>query len=124
MSSAHGAQQKGGSADEPFVPGEGDPAALSTVVTLVVGFALVFIIVLGLEALFAKTQEEEVARKTFGTATNEITLLRSTQRERLAGYRWVDKPRGVVAIPIERAMELVMSESRGDSLKAQAVGAR
>lgn len=40
-------------------------------------------------------------------ATREV---RATQSERIANYAWIDKPRGVVAIPIERAMELVVSE--------------
>jgi hypothetical protein len=29
------------------------------------------------------------------------------QRARLAGYRWIDRDRGVIAIPIERAMQII-----------------
>ena len=42
-------------------------------------------------------------------------LLRETRAEqeaRLGTYRWVDRGAGVVAIPIERAMELLVEEAR------------
>jgi hypothetical protein len=35
---------------------------------------------------------------------------RRLETERLSGYRWVDRSAGVVAIPIERAMELLAAE--------------
>ncbi len=31
----------------------------------------------------------------------------------LRGYRWIDRDRGVVQVPIERAMELIAGESEG-----------
>lgn len=38
--------------------------------------------------------------------------LRRQQREQLSRYRWVDRDAGLVAIPIERAMDLVERGSR------------
>ena len=38
--------------------------------------------------------------------------LRRQQREQLSRYRWVDRDAGLVAIPIERAMDLVQAGSR------------
>jgi hypothetical protein len=38
--------------------------------------------------------------------------LRQRQREELSRYRWVDRDAGLVAIPIERAMDLVAKERR------------
>lgn len=35
---------------------------------------------------------------------------RASQAARLANYAWIDKPKGVVAVPIERAMELTVAE--------------
>ena len=121
MSTGHGVKGHGGpanpDANEPFVPGEGDPEPLATVTTLIVGAALVLITVIGLQALFYKTRDEELARKAGSVGTQEVLNLRAAQREKLAGYRWVDKANGVAAIPIERAMEQVEAESRADSLR-------
>lgn len=38
---------------------------------------------------------------------DELHRLQAEQRARLAGYRWVDKRAGIVAIPIERAMDII-----------------
>ncbi|HXT87102.1 MAG TPA: hypothetical protein VN745_08775 [Verrucomicrobiae bacterium] len=34
----------------------------------------------------------------------------NTQRHELGGYNWVDRPNGVVRIPVERAMELLLKQ--------------
>jgi hypothetical protein len=36
-------------------------------------------------------------------------LLRDAQLEQLSSYGWVDRPRGVIHLPIERAMELFLA---------------
>lgn len=41
------------------------------------------------------------------TTTRET---RASQASRLANYAWIDKPKGVVAVPIERAMELTVAD--------------
>jgi|HubBroStandDraft_6_1064221.scaffolds.fasta_scaffold296235_3 hypothetical protein len=46
----------------------------------------------------------------FGAA--EGLELRRRQREELSRYRWVDRDAGLVAIPIERAMDVVAEEAR------------
>jgi hypothetical protein len=40
----------------------------------------------------------------------ELTNLIHNQQARLAEYRWVDEKKGAVAIPIDRAMNLVVAE--------------
>jgi hypothetical protein len=36
--------------------------------------------------------------------------MKEEQLSQLSAYRWVDREAGVAAVPIERAMELVMEE--------------
>ncbi len=74
-------------------------------VVLAFGSILVFVVILGLQALFFNAEEAERRAKTFGPS-EELTRLRATQLDRLHSYRWVDASKGVAAIPIERAMEL------------------
>ncbi len=40
----------------------------------------------------------------------DVEALRESQTAALAEYRWVDRERGVISIPVERAMELMVSE--------------
>ena len=40
-------------------------------------------------------------------------VLEQAQSERLEAYRWIDRETGVVQLPIERAMQLVVEERGG-----------
>ena len=42
---------------------------------------------------------------------DELNAVQGAARERLSGYGWIDQPRGVIRIPIERAMQLVVDEA-------------
>lgn len=42
----------------------------------------------------------------------ELRELRADEAERLGGYAWVDKGKGVVRIPVDRAMELLVEEAQ------------
>jgi hypothetical protein len=86
-----------------------DPRATTTIVVLAFGSILVFVIILALQTLFFSAQEAERQVKTFGPP-EELSRLRAGQLERLNAYRWVDASKGVVAIPIDRAMELVVRD--------------
>lgn len=94
-----------------------DPDASATVAFGIVGAILVFVMIVGLQALFYRTQNEELKRKVVAQAPEELSRLVAEQRERLGGYRWVDEKAGVAAIPIDRAMELTTLDyaSRGNA---------
>ena len=46
-------------------------------------------------------------------APEDLAALREEKQAALSGYAWVDRPRGVARIPIERAMAL-LAEGRQD----------
>jgi hypothetical protein len=74
-------------------------------------FAVVFVIVLlGLQAYFGRVVSEEERTKVVETRSKPLADVRAEQRARLAEYRWVAKDTGVLAVPIERAMDLVAAE--------------
>ncbi|MHC4991484.1 MAG: hypothetical protein ACYTGC_10925 [Planctomycetota bacterium] len=97
----------------PASPEESDPRSGTTLLVGVVGVALLVVVVLLLEVLFKRTAESEFRRRVVDEPSAELSELQAEQIERLQGYRWVDEQEGVVTIPIERAMELVVEESRG-----------
>ena len=41
---------------------------------------------------------------------DDLARLRAAEERALGGYRWVDKERGVVQLPVDRAMELLLEE--------------
>ena len=94
-----------------FVPGEGDPSSTGTFLVLVIGSILVLLVVIALQGVYYRERDREFARKNFSTPPQELALVRAEQREKLSGYHWVDKTRGVVAIPIQRAMEFTVAET-------------
>jgi hypothetical protein len=90
------------------VSGNGDPKASSTVVIGVVGALVLVVIVIALQALYYRAEQAEVVRKVYQAAPEEWSRLRAEQEARLHAYRWVDKQKGVVAVPIDRAIELLV----------------
>ena len=88
----------------------GDPNVPATVVVGVVGAILLFVVVVLLQAVFYSAERAENQVKVVAPASEELASLRASQLEVLHSYRWIDQPNGVVGIPIERAMELVVRE--------------
>jgi len=87
-----------------------DPSTAPTVVIGIAGAVLLLLMVIVLETLFYAAQKREDYRKLVAPPVEELSRLRAEQQERLNAYRWVDQAKGVVAIPIDRAMDL---EARG-----------
>jgi len=84
----------------------------------VVGVVLVFVTIVGLQAIFYSVEQKEKDRKAAQHGPGQVNRLRATQLEQLHDYRWIDRNNNIVAIPIERAMELVIAESNEQRKKA------
>lgn len=89
-----------------FAPGQ----KVTGVVGALAGLAL-FSTVLGI--MFWTRKPPAVAPKgPEGRPAQEVLQeVRSQHEQELSSYGWVDKEKGVVRIPIERAMELLIAES-------------
>jgi hypothetical protein len=87
-----------------------DPSAGTTVVVGIVGAIVFFVIIVALQTLFYKVEQSQTVSKVYETDPQELSRLRADQLEQLHGYRWIDQQQGVVAIPIDVAMEQVVRE--------------
>jgi hypothetical protein len=96
-----------------FVKDDRDPSAFSTVYVGVVGTILLVVIIYWLTAFYHDTVASENYAKQVAVRPVERERYRAAEAEALAGYGWVSQPDGVVRIPIERAMELVVAERQG-----------
>ena len=83
-----------------------DPNVPASAVIGIIGAILLFVIIVGLQALFYRMQEQELAAKVYSQPYEELRQLDASQLEQLNSYGWVDQQAGSVHIPIERAMEL------------------
>lgn len=97
-----------------------DPDAPWTAILGLTGVILTAVIVLGLESLFYHVNANEHRRKVVEVASEELLRERAKQLQNVTTYRYVDAVKGTVAIPIDRAMELVRDELRGTSRPPQA----
>ncbi len=76
---------------------------LLIVVALVSAILLVEIVVVT-QAYFYNAQEDEMATKQIGQPSWELRELVLAQQADLNSYRWVDREKQRVAIPIDRAI--------------------
>ncbi|MFH1279606.1 MAG: hypothetical protein ABIK65_14660 [Candidatus Eisenbacteria bacterium] len=88
-----------------------DPRTGMLWVVGVIGVVLIVTIVVWLQAIFYRVEEAETGRKIHGRVPEQLARLRAEQQGELHSYGWVDEKSGVVRLPIDRAMELVVSES-------------
>ncbi len=88
----------------------GNPSASLIALVGVVGVILVFVVIVGLQTLFYNVQKAEIEEKVYSQIPEELSRLRSQQLEQLNRYRWIDEKGGVVGVPIDRAMDLVVKE--------------
>jgi len=102
---------------ETIDPDQSDPRSAPTVLVGGVGLVLLAVIVLLLEVLYQRTSQAEVYRKVVSEEPQELRQLQAEQLEQLNGYRWVDQSQGVVAIPIDRAVDLLVEEARRGEAK-------
>jgi len=86
---------------------------LNTSLIALIGFLsaiLLFGLIVGLQVWYYTFKEQEFSRKVVSQRPAELTQVTAKQQEQLHAYRWVNEASHVVAIPIDRAMELVVKE--------------
>jgi len=91
-------------------PGGDEPNTPLTAVVGLVFAILLFALVVLLQAYFYRLEQEENARKVVAVAPEELSQLRAQQQELLHSYKLLDPQKGVVAVPIDLAMGLVVRE--------------
>jgi len=87
-----------------------DPDALATTTVGVVGTILVIVVVVFVQGLYESVNRAEFERKVVSEAPAELRNLRAAQLTRLHATGFVDKQHGFVAIPIEKAMQLLVAD--------------
>lgn len=92
---------------------EQQPLRVGSILVIgVVSVALLLATVYVTEAYYHKALDADIAAKREQYAPTTARDLKVQQQSALGEYRWVDRQKGVVQIPIDRAMELVVRDLR------------
>jgi len=78
---------------------------------------LLVLIIFGLQAYFDRALEQQVYIKVLAPPSQALIDLRTREDGELHSYRYVDQGKGIVQVPIERAMELLVSENAQGKVK-------
>lgn len=70
-------------------------------------------IILGLQAYVDRAREHQVFVKQLEPVAQDLRDLRAREDAELNSYRYLDRNKGTVQIPIRRAMELLLAEQGG-----------
>ena len=93
------------------------PVSWVSVAVIFAGFALFLLLVyLGrtpeapVQIDISKMPEEERWKYTPDGRAQRLADLRAREQKQATSYAWIDRPKGVVQLPIDRAMELTVQE--------------
>ncbi len=96
-----------------------DPAASSTWLIGFIGSVLLIVTMLGITALYYNVKTAQVDTEVVQPDIDDVTDARNRQERHLTdSARWVERDEGgevvrALAIPIDRAMELIVAENSG-----------
>lgn len=89
-----------------------DPNVANSALIGIVSAILLFVIIVVLQAYFYRSEQHELERKVYTQPYEALQRMDAEQLEEIGSYGWVSEAEGTVRIPIERAMELIVEESR------------
>lgn len=78
---------------------------------------IVIIVILGIHFVYQRSLQDQVAQKQELPVASDLLELRAKEDAALYQYRYIDRTAGVVGLPIERAMDLLVKEAAEGRLK-------
>ena len=85
---------------------------------------IVVVLLLWLHDYFFAVRNDAVQRNVLEPANPRLLELRATEAAVLGTYGWVDQEKGIVRVPIDRAMELLVREAANAPAPATPPGAQ
>lgn len=83
-----------------------DVDATAVTIIAIFGSILAFVGIIGAQVLYYRVTRDSDYKTQVAVGAAELHDVQTAQRAQVNSYRWVDKEKEVVAIPIERAMEI------------------
>ena len=67
-----------------------------------------------LQGWYHQMEKAELQRKVIEPPSEALTTYQAEQAVTMGEYRWIDPENGVVGLPIERAMEIMVERASGE----------
>jgi hypothetical protein len=103
------------------IPGEGfdrqDPNARLIGLLGLATVAVLAGVVLALQYYYDTVREQQVYIRVLAPESEELMELRAREDAQLHSYEYIDREKGLVRLPVERAMELLAAESAAGAPK-------
>jgi len=80
---------------------------------------LIIVLAIGIQAWFLREVQREVAQKWDTTPLQPITDIKRQQETNISTFRWVDKDKKRVAIPIDDAMRIIAQQNQATAPATQ-----
>ncbi|MBA4031256.1 MAG: hypothetical protein C0478_10270 [Planctomyces sp.] len=85
---------------------------------------IVIVCIVGIQAVYFDYKQREDQKKVVDAQPVFADSVLAEQRSRLNEYGWIDKEKQIVAIPIDRAMEIVVKEEAAKRTKVDTADVR
>ena len=72
---------------------------------------LLVLIIVGVQAYYDNVREQQIFVKQLQPVSEDLKALRAREDTDLNSYRYIDRAKGTVRLPISRAMDLVIEEA-------------
>jgi hypothetical protein len=76
-----------------------------------ISFLIFVVIVMGVTQYYEIFRDDMIQERVLAPESRELKALRALEEQQLTSYGSVDKEKGLVRIPIDRAMELVAADA-------------
>ena len=96
-----------------------EPSDSNAKTIFIFGVASIFVLLLtigGVQLYFDWFKEAQVEREVLTPPSSELKSLRAREERQLDGYGYVDKTKGMIRLPIDRSMEVLVKEAAENKL--------
>jgi stringent starvation protein B len=93
-----------------------EPRAKSILILAIVSVILLIVVIVGVSAYFQYIYQDAVFEKVLSAPGEQLKALRDRENAQLTQYSYTDKQKGLVRIPVDRAMELFAQEAAAGKL--------
>ncbi len=90
----------------------GEPRSAFIAIFGAATIVVLILVILGLQAYFDRVSQQQIFVKVLQPVSEDLLNLRAREDAQLHSYQYLDRAAGRVRIPIERAMELLVAESK------------
>jgi hypothetical protein len=88
-----------------------------TAIAGLVGAILTFAFIVAIQIVYQRAERAQYQQKVVAEAPEQLVELRSEQLAKINSYRLVDEKKGIVAVPIDEAMQAFVRDP-ADSMRA------